>query len=161
MAARSNIIKDVLKRLYQRSTPQLQVGSKIANRFSPKSKIATTLAALATPGILNSEPSKKATGKKKTGAGKVAQKGGTTERTHNTKPTAKRIKGNAARRGTYTSRKRTGEGDQGSYSNIMPTMGMPGDDMSTIARRPNRVKRMKGGGLAIKGQGKAFLKSKR
>ena len=107
MAARSNIIKDVLKRLYQRSTPQLQAGSKIANRFSPKSKIATTLAALATPGILNSEPSKKATGKKKTGAGKVAQKGGTTERTHNTKPTAKRIKGNAARRGTYTSRKRT------------------------------------------------------
>ena len=43
----------------------------------------------------------------------------------------------------------------------MPTMGMPGDDMSTIARRPNRVKRMKAGGLAIKGQGKAFLKSKR
>jgi|TARA_R110000851_G_scaffold118950_1_gene246538 hypothetical protein len=161
MAARSNIIKDVLKRLYQRSSPQLQAANRVARTIAPKSKIAGAIAALATPSILNSEPSKKATGKKKTGAGKVAQKRGTTERTHNTKPTAKRIKGNAARRGTYTSRKRTGEGDQGSYSNIMPTMGMPGDDMSTIARRPNRVKRMKGGGLAIKGQGKAFLKSKR
>ena len=159
MSAKSNIIKDVLKRLYQRSTPQLQVSSKIANRFSPKSKIATTLAALATPGILNSEPSKKATRKK--GAGKVAQKGGTTERTPPTKPTAPRIKGTSARRGTYTARKRTGEGDQGSYVNIMPTMGMPGQDMSKIARRPNRVRRMKGGGIAIKGQGKAFLKSKR
>ena len=64
-------------------------------------------------------------------------------------------------RGTYTSRKRTGEGDQGTYRNIRPTMGTPGQDMSAIARKPNRVLRMKGGGIAIKGQGKAFLKSKR
>ena len=155
------LVKGALRKAYKAKTAPLQAANRVARTIAPKSKIAGAIAALATPSILNSEPSKKATGKKKTGAGKVAQKRGTTERTHNTKPTAKRIKGNAARRGTYTSRKRTGEGDQGSYSNIMPTMGMPGDDMSTIARRPNRVKRMKGGGLAIKGQGKAFLKSKR
>ena len=156
------LVKGALRTAYKAKTAPLQAANRVARTIAPNTKIATALAALATPGILNSGPSKKATGlKKKTGAGKVAQKGGTTERTHNTKPTAKRIKGNAARRGTYTSRKRTGEGDQGSYSNIMPTMGMPGDDMSTIARRPNRARRMKAGGLAIKGQGKAFLKSKR
>ena len=147
MSARSNIVKNILKRLYQRSTPQLQVASKIASKVSPRSKWAAAIAALATPALL--APGTKTKARKK-GAGKLAQKRGTP-----------RIKGTSARRGTYTARKRTGEGDQGSYVNIMPTMGMPGQDMSTIARRPNRVRRMKGGGIAIKGQGKAFLKSKR
>ena len=145
MSAKSNIVKNILKRLYQRSTPQLQVASKIASKVSPKSKIAATIAALATPSLLGTK-----TKARKRGGGKLTQKRGTP-----------RIKGTSARRGTYTARKRTGEGDQGSYANIMPTMGMPGQDMSKIARRPNRVKRMKGGGIAIKGQGKAFLKSKR
>ena len=156
--AASNIIKNLIRRAYKAKTAPLQAASKIASKVSPRSKIATALAAAASPALL--APGTKP-GKKKTGAGKVAQKGGTTERTPPSKPTAKRIKGNAAKRGTYTSRKRTGEGDQGSYANIRPTMGMPGQDMSTIARRPNRVRRMKGGGIAIKGQGKAFLNSKR
>jgi len=143
MSAKSNIVKNILKRLYQRSTPQLQVASKIASKVSPKSKIAAAIAAVATPALL--APGRKTKARKK-GAGK---------------PIAPRIKGTSARRGTYTARKRTGEGDQGTYSNIRPTMGTPGQDMSAIARRPNRVRRMKGGGIAIKGQGKAFLKSKR
>ena len=146
----ANLIKEGLKKAYQRKTAPLQAASKVARRVSPNSKIATALAALATPAILN--PSK-APAKKPQPPRKEK------EQSIN-KP--KSIKGSSSnKRGTFTSRKRTGEGDQGSYSNIMPTMGMPGDDMSTIARRPNRVKRMKGGGLAIKGQGKAFLKSKR
>ena len=146
----ANLIKEGLKKAYQRKTAPLQAASKVARRVSPNSKIATALAALATPAILN--PSK-APAKKPQPPRKEK------EQSIN-KP--KSIKGSSSnKRGTFTSRKRTGEGDQGSYSNIMPTMGMPGDDMSTIARRPNRVKRMKAGGLAIKGQGKAFLKSKR
>ena len=146
----ANLIKEGLKKAYQRKTAPLQAASKVARRVSPNSKIATALAALATPAILN--PSK-APAKKPQPPRKEKEQG-------INKP--KSIKGSSSnKRGTFTSRKRTGEGDQGSYSNIMPTMGMPGDDMSTIARRPNRVKRMKGGGLAIKGQGKAFLKSKR
>ena len=143
-------IRAALKKAYQRKTAPLQAASKVARRVSPNSKIATALAALATPAILN--PSK-APAKKPQPPRKEKEQG-------INKP--KSIKGSSSnKRGTFTSRKRTGEGDQGSYSNIMPTMGMPGDDMSTIARRPNRVKRMKAGGLAIKGQGKAFLKSKR
>ena len=146
----ANLIKEGLKKAYQRKTAPLQAASKVARRVSPNSKIATALAALATPAILN--PSK-APAKKPQPPRKEKEQG-------INKP--KSIKGSSSnKRGTFTSRKRTGEGDQGSYSNIMPTMGMPGDDMSTIARRPNRVKRMKAGGLAIKGQGKAFLKSKR
>ena len=146
----ANLIKEGLKKAYQRKTAPLQAASKVANKISPRSKIAAGLAALATPAILN--PSK-APAKKPQPPRKEKEQG-------INKP--KSIKGSSSnKRGTFTSRKRTGEGDQGSYSNIMPTMGMPGDDMSTIARRPNRVKRMKAGGLAIKGQGKAFLKSKR
>jgi len=146
----ANLIKEGLKKAYQRKTAPLQAASKVARRVSPNSKIATALAALATPAILN--PSK-APAKKPQPPRKEKEQG-------INKP--KSIKGSSSnKRGTFTSRKRTGEGDQGNYSNIMPTMGMPGDDMSTIARRPNRVKRMKAGGLAIKGQGKAFLKSKR
>ena len=143
-------IRAALKKAYQRKTAPLQAASKVARRVSPRSKIAAGLAALATPAILN--PSK-APAKKPQPPRKEKEQG-------INKP--KSIKGSSSnKRGTFTSRKRTGEGDQGNYSNIMPTMGMPGDDMSTIARRPNRVKRMKAGGLAIKGQGKAFLKSKR
>ena len=143
-------IRAALKKAYQRKTAPLQAASKVASRVSPRSKIAAGLAALATPAILN--PSK-APAKKPQPPRKQKEQG-------INKP--KSIKGSSSnKRGTFTSRKRTGEGDQGNYSNIMPTMGMPGDDMSTIARRPNRVKRMKAGGLAIKGQGKAFLKSKR
>jgi len=146
----ANLIKEGLKKAYQTKTAPLQAASKVANKISPRSKIAAGLAALATPAILN--PSK-APAKKPQPPRKQKEQG-------INKP--KSIKGSSSnKRGTFTSRKRTGEGDQGSYSNIMPTMGMPGDDMSTIARRPNRVKRMKAGGLAIKGQGKAFLKSKR
>ena len=155
------IVKEALRKAYKAKTAPLQAANRVARTIAPNTKIATALAAAASPKILASSAGKGKAGAIKKGAGKVAQKGGTTERTPPSKPTAKRIKGNAARRGTYTSRKRTGEGDQGSYSNIMPTMGMPGDDMSTIARRPNRARRMKAGGLAIKGQGKAFLKSKR
>ena len=45
----------------------------------------------------------------------------------------------------------------------MPTMRVPGEDMGRMTPMPmkQRLKRMKAGGLAIKGQGKAFLKSKR
>ena len=144
------LIKGALRKAYQRNTAPLQAANRVARTIAPKSKIAGAIAALATPAILN--PSK-APAKKPQPPRKEKEQG-------INKP--KSIKGSSSnKRGTFTSRKRTGEGDQGSYSNIMPTMGMPGDDMSTIARRPNRVKRMKAGGLAIKGQGKAFLKSKR
>ena len=150
----ANLIKEGLKKAYQRKTAPLQAASKVARRVSPNSKIATALAALATPAILN--PSK-APAKKPQPPRKEKEQG-------INKP--KSIKGSSSnKRGTFTSRKRTGEGNQGNYSNIMPTMGMPGDNMMDNMTAPmpprSRARRMKAGGLAVKGQGKAFLKSKR
>ena len=144
------LIKGALRKAYKAKTAPLQAANRVARTIAPKSKIAGAIAALATPAILN--PSK-APAKKPQPPRKEKEQG-------INKP--KSIKGSSSnKRGTFTARKRTGEGNQGTFDGVMPMMGMPGDDMSTIARRPNRVKRMKGGGLAIKGQGKAFLKSKR
>ena len=146
----ANLIKEGLKKAYQTKTAPLQAASKVASRVSPRSKIAAGLAALATPAILNPSkaPAKKTQPPRK-------QKGQGIN-----KP--KSIKGSSSnKRGTFTSRKRTGEGNQGNYSNIMPTMGMPGDNMTAPMPPRSRARRMKAGGLAVKGQGKAFLKSKR
>ena len=147
-------IRAALKKAYQRKTAPLQAASKVASRVSPRSKIAAGLAAIASPAILNPSkaPAKKTQPPRK-------QKGQGIN-----KP--KSIKGSSSnKRGTFTSRKRTGEGNQGNYSNIMPTMGMPGDNMMDNMTAPmpprSRARRMKAGGLAVKGQGKAFLKSKR
>ena len=143
----ANLIKSGLRKAYQAKTAPLQAANRVARKVSPRSKIAAGLAAIASPAILNE------TAKRKAPEAKKAQPA--------PRKPSRRIKGNAAKRGTYTSRKRTGEGDQGSYSNIMPTMGMPGDDMMTPMPPRSRARRMRAGGLAIKGQGKAFLKSKR
>lgn len=147
------LIKAGLRKAYQGKTAPLQAGSKLANRLAPNSKVAATLAALASPSILNSNSRPPAPTNQNTPKEIVP-----------TQAPAKRIQGNAANRGTFTARKRTGSrpGAGGGTTGSPFAFNLPGDDMASIPRNaPGKVKRMKAGGLAIKGQGKAFLKSKR
>jgi hypothetical protein len=147
------LIKQGLRKAYKGKTAPLQAGSKLANRLAPNSKVAATLAALASPSILNSSSRPPAPTNQNTPKEIVP-----------TQAPAKRIQGNAANRGTYTARKRTGSrpGAGGGTTGSPFAFNLPGDDMASIPRNaPGKVKRMKAGGLAIKGQGKAFLKSKR
>jgi len=51
------------------------------------------------------------------------------------------------------------ESDTSNFESLTPTMATPGEAIAPKTKR--RPARMKAGGLAIKGQGKAFLKSKR
>ena len=147
------LIKQGLRKAYKGKTAPLQAGSKLANRLAPNSKAAATLAALASPSILNSSSRPPAPTNQNTPKEIVP-----------TQAPAKRIQGNAANRGTYTARKRTGSrpGAGGGTTGSPFAFNLPGDDMASIPRNaPGKVKRMNAGGLAIKGQGKAFLNSKR
>jgi len=151
-----NLIKQGLRKAYQAKTAPLQAANRVARTIAPKSKIAAGLAAVATPSILNPSSGKKAQPKK------VKEKA-------SVKAPQKRVQGNAAKRGTYTSRKGTGAkiGRVGKRSlpgnAIDPSFdfNIPGQDISPAIMRQGPAKRMKAGGLAIKGQGKAFLKSSR
>jgi len=158
-----NIIKSGLQKVYKAKTAPLQVANTVARTIAPNSKIAGAIAAAASPGILKpssvtkepakKEPAKKEPAKKPQPPRKQKEQGINKQ---------KSIKGSSSnKRGTFTSRKRTGEGDQGNFNSVMPTMGMPGQDMMAPMPTRSRARRMKSGGLAIKGQGKAFLKSKR
>ena len=145
------LIKAGLRKAYKGKTAPLQAGSKIANKVTPRSKIAAALAAIASPAMLQEGPPTM----------KSAPRRDSPEQAP-TQPRPSAPRGSSANtRGTFTARKRTGEGDQGSFDSVMPTMGMPGQDMMTPMPVRQRARRMKAGGLAIKGQGKAFLKSKR
>ena len=147
------LIKQGLRKAYKGKTAPLQAGSKLANRLAPNSKVAATLAALASPSILNSSSRPPAPTNQNTPKEIVP-----------TQAPAKRIQGNAANRGTFTARKRTGSrpGAGGGTTGSPFAFNLPGDDMASIPRNaPGKVKRMNAGGLAIKGQGKAFLNSKR
>jgi hypothetical protein len=147
------LIKQGLRKAYKGKTAPLQAGSKLANRLAPNSKVAATLAALASPSILNSSSRPPAPTNQNTPKEIVP-----------TQAPAKRIQGNAANRGTYTARKRTGSrpGAGGGTTGSPFAFNLPGDDMASIPRNaPGKVKRMNAGGLAIKGLGKAFKNSKR
>tara|TARA_R110002012_G_scaffold269160_1_gene453221 strand:- start:51 stop:491 length:441 start_codon:yes stop_codon:yes gene_type:complete len=141
------LIKGALRKAYKTKTAPLQTASKIASRVSPRSKIAAGLAAAASPGILNSGPSKKSTAPKK-------PKKETTDPTR--KASTKKIKGRSAKGKVGKTR----ESDTSNFESVLPTMAMPGDDMASRPTRP-KMRKMKAGGLAVKGHGKAFLKSKR
>jgi hypothetical protein len=151
-----NLIKQGLRKAYKGKTAPLQALSKGASRIAPDSKMAAMLAAAASPSILNPSSGKKAPPKK------VKEKAPT-------KAPEKRVQGNAAKRGTYTARKRTGSkigrvGKRNSPGNaIDPSFdfNIPGQDISPASMRRGPIRRMKGGGLAMKGQGKAFIKSKK
>ncbi len=151
------LIKGALRKAYKAKTAPLQTASKIASRVSPRSKIAAGLAAAASPGILAPSAGKAKAGVTKKGAGKVAQKGGTTERTPSRKPVAKKKKQTRSAKGKV-GKNRTS--DTSNFESVLPTMAMPGDDMASRPTRP-KMRKMKAGGLAVKGHGKAFLKSKR
>ena len=142
------LIKGALRKAYQRNTAPLQAANRVARTIAPKSKIAGAIAAAASPGILNSGPSKKSTAPKK-------PKKETTDPTR--KASTKKIKGRSAKGKVGKTR----ESDTSNFESLMPTMRMPGEDMMTPMPMRQRARRMKAGGLAIKGQGKAFLKSKR
>lgn len=142
------LIKGALRKAYQRNTAPLQAANRVARTIAPNSKIAGAIAAAASPGILNSGPSKKSTAPKK-------PKKETTDPTR--KASTKKIKGRSAKGKVGKTR----ESDTSNFESLMPTMRMPGEDMMTPMPMRQRARRMKAGGLAIKGQGKAFLKSKR
>jgi hypothetical protein len=145
-----NLIKQGLRKAYRSKTAPLQTASKIASRVSPRSKIAAGLAAIASPAVLNPGSGKKAAPK-------------ATEQKAPPKSPKRTIKGQSRLKGgTYTQGKRTGSKAGGGKVVSPFGLGMPGDDMSLDSPvRTNRLKKMKAGGLAIKGHGKAFLKSKR
>ena len=142
------LIKGALRKAYQRNTAPLQAANRVARTIAPNSKIAGAIAAAASPSILNSGPSKKSTAPKK-------PKKETTDPTR--KASTKKIKGRSAKGKVGKTR----ESDTSNFESLMPTMRMPGEDMMTPMPMRQRARRMKAGGLAIKGQGKAFLKSKR
>jgi hypothetical protein len=50
------LIKAGLRKAYQGKTAPLQAGSKLANRLAPNSKVAATLAAIASPAMLQEGP---------------------------------------------------------------------------------------------------------
>ena len=143
-----NIIKSGLRKAYKAKTAPLQAANRVARTIAPNSRIAAGLAAAASPGILESGPSKKSTATKK-----PTKK--TTDPTR--KASTKKIKGRSAKGKVGKTR----ESDTSNFESLMPTMGMPGQDMMAPMPTRSRARRMKAGGLAIKGQGKAFLKSKR
>jgi hypothetical protein len=148
------LIKAGLRKAYKGKTAPLQAGSKLANRLAPNSKVAATLAAIASPAMLQEGPP----------TIKSAPRRDSPEQAP-TQPRPSAPRGSSANtRGTFTARKRTGSrpGAGGGTTGSPFAFNLPGDDMASIPRNaPGKVKRMKAGGLAIKGQGKAFLKSKR
>ena len=139
------LIKGALRKAYQRNTAPLQAANRVARTIAPNSKIAGAIAAAASPGILNSSkaPAKKQPPKKKAPP----------------KASTKKIRGRSAKGKVGKTR----ESDTSNFESLMPTMRVPGEDMGRMTPMPmrQRARRMKAGGLAIKGQGKAFLKSKR
>jgi len=142
------LVKGALRKAYKAKTAPLQAANRVARTIAPKSKIAGAIAAVATPSILNSGPSKKSTAPKK-------PKKETTDPTR--KASTKKIKGRSAKGKVGKTR----ESDTSNFESLMPTMRVPGDDMMAPMPSRSRARRMKAGGLAIKGQGKAFLKSSR
>jgi len=151
------LVKGALRKAYKAKTAPLQAANRVARTIAPNTKIANALAAAASPGILAPSAGKAKAGVTKKGAGKVAQKGRTTERTPPSKPVAKKKKQTRSAKGKV-GKNRTS--DTSNFESVLPTLAMPGDDMASRSTRP-KIRRMKGGGIAIKGQGKAFLKSKR
>ena len=95
------LIKGALRKAYQRNTAPLQAANRVARTIAPNSKIAGAIAAAASPGILNSGPSKKSTAPKK-------PKKETTDPTR--KASTKKIKGRSAKGkvGKTTQRNRAG-----------------------------------------------------
>ena len=142
------LVKGALRKAYKAKTAPLQAANRVARTIAPKSKIAGAIAAVATPSILNSGPSKKSTAPKK-------PKKETTDPTR--KASTKKIRGRSAKGKVGKTR----ESDTSNFESLMPTMRVPGDDMMAPMPSRSRARRMKAGGLAIKGQGKAFLKSSR
>ena len=144
------LIKGALRKAYRAKTAPLQTASKIASRVSPRSKIAAGLSAIASPAVLNPGSGKKAAPK-------------ATKQKAPPKSSKRKIKGQSRLKGgTYTQGKRTGSKAGGGKVGSPFGLGLPGDDMSLdLPVRTNKLKKMKAGGLAVKGHGKAFLKSKR
>jgi hypothetical protein len=152
------LIKQGLRKAYQGKTAPLQAGSKIANRLAPNSKVAATLAALASPSILNSNSRPPAPTNQNTPKEIVPLK-----------LQQKEFKAMQPTEERYTARKRTGSkigrvGKRNSPGNAIDAsfdFNIPGQDISPASMRQGPIRGMKAGGLAIKGQGKAFLNSKR
>ena len=146
-----NLIKQGLRKAYQGKTAPLQAASKVANKISPRSKIAAGLAAIASPAVLNETAKRKAPEAKEAQPKKVKEKAPV-------KAPQKRVQGNAANRGTYTARKRTGSkigrvGKRNSPGNAIDAsfdFNIPGQDISPASMRRGPIRGMKGGGLAIK-----------
>jgi len=134
---------------YRKATPQLQVANRIAQFVKPESGIAKAIKSVAQPTL----PS----------GGKKSSKAKATPVKKSTKKVLRAFdpkNNNAARR--KSSKGKVGknrESDTSNFESLRPTIATPGEAIAPKTRR--MPARMKGGGLAIKGQGKAFLKSTR
>jgi len=110
--------------------------NKALNVIAPDSKITRAVSSVVDPAILG-------------GKG-----GGPKTASTNTSPKPKKAKAKAKDK---VGKNR--ESDTSNFESLTPTMATPGEAIAPKTKR--RPARMKAGGLAIKGQGKAFLKSKR
>ena len=128
--------KSALRGAYRKSLgPQANMLQKGLDFVAPGSKASRAVSAIVDPKILGG----------KGGGPKTASK--------NNSPKPTKVKAKSAKGKVGKNR----GGDAGSDGEVQLTM--PGQDIAPKRRR--MPARMKGGGLAIKGQGKAFLKSTR
>ena len=146
MATKDKVIKagkGALRGAYKKSIrPQANFLNKALNFVAPESGITRAVSAIVDPKILGGKGAGPKTSSK-TNPKKVKE-------TSKTKVKGKSSKGKVGK---------NRESKTSNFDTVMTTMRMPGEAIAPKTRR--MPARMKGGGLAIKGQGKAFLKSTR
>jgi len=136
--AAKKAVKGAARGAYKKSLgAQANVLNRALNVVAPDSKITRAVSSIVDPKILGG----------KGGGPKTASK--------NTSPKPTKVKAKSAKGKVGKNR----ESDTSDFESLTPTMVMPGEAIAPKTKR--RPARMKAGGLAIKGQGKAFLKSKR
>ena len=136
--AAKKAVKGAARGAYKKSLgAQANVLNRALNVVAPDSKITRAVSSIVDPKILGG----------KGGGPKTASK--------NTSPKPTKVKAKSAKGKVGKNR----ESDTSNFESLTPTMATPGEAIAPKTKR--RPARMKAGGLAIKGQGKAFLNSKR
>jgi len=150
MATKDKVIKagkGALRGVYKKSIgPQANFLNKALNFVAPESGITRAVSAIVDPKILGGK-----------GAGPKTSSKTNPKKVKETSPknTKTKVKGKSSKGKVGKNR----ESDTSNFDTVMTTTRMPGEAIAPKTRR--MPARMKGGGLAIKGQGKAFLKSTR
>ena len=139
--------KGALRGAYKKALgPQANMLQKGLDFVAPGSKASRAVSAIVDPKILGGKGGGPKTASK-TNPKKVKE---TAPKNTKTKVKGKSSKGKVGK---------NRESDTSNFESLRPTIATPGEAIAPKTRR--MPARMKGGGLAIKGQGKAFLKSTR